>query len=246
MPINTIGLGTAPAATPQPEYGLQVLYVDADTVSLSPGRIMADDESTMMEVSATTNFDLSTMASRPTSDLAYPWLGVDSGGTPSFWVDTSKTSPTETPAGIVAKRYIGPAIYQFNPSSNVAFSTSRAGRTVTIRHQELEILSTSMSSGTGTVSSDFSAIAPADSDIVTMNLGMFGGYQALLIHHDATTTARIVSLASQNAGVSGDRNQTEFQTYVKGLVTGGTIYLKATTTTSTQVNLRVVGHTETI
>lgn len=73
--------------------------------------------------------------SEPTNALAYPWLGVDAAGAPSFWLDTSLSSPTLTPAGIVAKRYIGPALRNDASQNLDRFSSVRSGRSVTLTYK---------------------------------------------------------------------------------------------------------------
>ena len=124
-------------AAPNQEYGLQVGWTaDYDTVTLSPGAIYASDETTRMVVSTQLTTSMTAMGgSEPTDALAYPWLGVNASGAPSFWLDTSLSSPTLTPAGIVAKRYIGPALRNDASQNLDRFSSVRSGRSVSLTYK---------------------------------------------------------------------------------------------------------------
>jgi len=121
----------------QQEFGLQVGWTsDYNTVTLSPGAIYDSDETTRMVVTTQLTAAMSGMGgSEPTNALAYPWLGVDAAGAPSFWLDTSLSSPTLTPAGIVAKRYIGPALRNDASQNLDRFSSVRAGRSVSLTYK---------------------------------------------------------------------------------------------------------------
>jgi len=126
-PFNALKAGS------KQEYGLVVSFVDANTISLSPGLIYASDETTPMSVATPITTTMTAMGgSEPTDGLAYPWLGVNAGAAPSFWLDTSPTVPTLTPAGITAKRYIGPALRNDGSQNMALFSSIRAGRSVSV------------------------------------------------------------------------------------------------------------------
>jgi hypothetical protein len=233
------------------EYGLQVSWTaDYNTVTLSPGVIYASDEVTPMVVSAQLTATMTAMGgSEPTNALAYPWLGVNAGGTPSFWLDTSLSSPTLTPAGIVAKRYIGPALRNDGGQNMTAFTSSRVGRTVNMIYTPPQ----QVFLATGDLSTPVAfSVEPFVSSLATEMIAQVVGitneasaplYRQFNIFANVALTA--VVLAS---GTEAGANEQNWVTGVIGCgpISMGAMYYNCTVSTFTIGIFTIAGFTEQI
>ena len=232
----------------QPEYGLQVSYTDSDTITLSPGRIHASDETTIMEVGAALTATISGMGgSEPSNGLAYPWLGVNASGVASFWLDTSPTTTSALePAGIVAKRYIGLAIHNVTgtPDQIWAFTSVREGRQVRLTYSGLASVVSTSSSGISETAFSIASFVPSTASTAVL----MGEYRA---NNNTYHNCRIylssggaLTMEMNVEGAHYQRNKVTREVPVSLAGTAGTLYYQADR--SDPLDIQVAGFVESI
>lgn len=221
----TTHYGNSEVAAVLHEYGLNISRSDNDTISIGQGRIYASDERTIIEVGVA---GLTALASdmgesEPDNGIMYPWLGINAGGTTVAWLDTDPDTPTLTPGGVGAKRYIGPGIV--NISSNIRTMKSfRSGRSVTYIYQGLQSWIGTGSCGTSLVEVSYAALVPSRAKCMTIWVDYAIGTTAFhtnCLYNDAGST--LVSFV-KTQGSSFGRNNPQ---HLVPLRTGGSLWRQA-------------------
>jgi len=232
------------------EFGLQVGWTaDYNTVTLSPGAIYDSSEKTRMVVSAQLTATMPGMGgAEPTNGLAYPWLGVNAAGDPSFWLDTSLSSPTLTPAGIVAKRYIGPALRNDGSQNLDKFTSIRSGRSVSLTYKYALTAVYATGNFSTQVSFSVAPFVPTTATKINMTIAgsiaeATGAYREFQVYADSALAHKLG--ASGTSSVIYVQNTVASEILTVGLDLTD-LYYHATVTDACVGTVAIVGFTEAI